>query len=198
MSELADVNFPLGSWSMCSSAATPPDSMSVRRFNAANRDWMFWMLHAQLKFGETIPLEAVTEEQFDAVSLWEYVYQDDSLPGWYDWSVRPCTNSKQLPEDVEMMLVTVDAIVAEGTKTIGCCHLRSKSPHLFSASLAFESNWFSLGHDKECSEFVEAIGKDTADVFPIRIVSRVRLPTAAIPPDCSVRMAIFCQCDHDQ
>jgi hypothetical protein len=112
----------------------------------------------------------VSELQFDAIPLWEYVYRDDLLPGMYEWDVMPCLNTAVLPRGVEMMLVTVDIIWNDGSKSIGCCHLAENPPHLFQLSAFYRGNGYALGTRDECDTFAQASGRD---LFPARIVSRV-------------------------
>lgn len=133
------------------------------------------MSSIRLEFGDPIPLESTSESQFNSTPLWAYVYRDDLLPGMYEWDVRPCFNSDVLPIGGGMMLVTVDIKWKDGGTSIGCCHLAEDTPDLFQLSAFYHKSCYALGSRDECDAFAQAIGRVSRDLFPARIVSRVRL-----------------------
>jgi hypothetical protein len=132
------------------------------------------------------PIEALTPEDLDAFTIWEFALDKEEDEQQDETWVRPLDRST-IPREASSLSVAADFITADGTRFVGIVGLSTDGGlEIASASLLAEGAYIYAGHGEKTSiryktSAASELGMPPRAIYPLRFTLRALLEGESAP-----------------
>ena len=132
------------------------------------------------------PVEALTREDLDAFSIWEFADDEAGDEGQDETWIRPLERAT-IPREADSLSVAADFMTADGTHFVGIVALSTDEGIAFEgAGLLADGAYIYAAHGEKTplrykTSTASELGKPSAAIYPLRFTLRALLDGEAAP-----------------
>jgi hypothetical protein len=132
------------------------------------------------------PVEALTREDLDAFSIWEFATGEEGDEGQDETWIRPLERAT-IPREADSLSVAADFMTADGTPFVGIVALSTDEGMAFEgAGLLADGAYIYAAHGEKTplrykTSTASELGKAPAGIYPLRFTLRALLDGEAAP-----------------
>lgn len=132
------------------------------------------------------PIDALTSEDLDACTIWEFAMDEEGDDGQDETSVRPLDRST-IPGDASSLSVAADFVTADGTQFVGIVGLSTDEGLEIACASLFAGgiHVYAVHGEKTPLRYktsaASELGKAPSEIYPMRFTLRALLEGEAAP-----------------
>jgi hypothetical protein len=132
------------------------------------------------------PVEALTREDLDAFTIWEFALGEEGDEEQDETWIRPLERAT-IPREADSLSVAADFVTADGTLFVGIVALSTDEGIAFEgASLLADGAYIYAAHGEKTplrykTSTASELGKPPAGIYPLRFTLRALLDGEAAP-----------------